>query len=221
VARKQKITPDTIMISRFFAYVQYQLGAQYDDAGKAVLDTSWSAQLQGSERVWMMLEGVHVLTLMLFVGSILFVDLRLLGVVFRNRPVSKVADSILPYTVGGFVAILATGLPLFFANAFEYYHSVIFRIKVVLLFAAAINIFIFHYRIQANRAVWDNAVRPPVKARIAAGTSIALWAAVILAGRFMAYDWFSCENASGLIAAAEQCNVREATLASIEPELAQ
>ncbi|MDX3908409.1 MAG: hypothetical protein QHC67_01120 [Sphingobium sp.] len=169
----------------------------------------------------MLLEGTHVVTLMLFAGSILFVDLRLLGVLLPNRPVSKVADSILPYTVGGFLVMLLTGTALFFANPFEYYHNVIFRVKLVFVVAAAINIFIFHFRVQANRGAWDDAQRPPAKVRFAAGTSIALWVAVIVAGRCMAYDWFSCDMASGFVAAAEQCQERTATLAAIEPGLAQ
>lgn len=209
------------MISRFFAYLQYQFGAQTDAAGRALSDTSWSAQLQGSEQLWMLVEGTHVLTLMLFAGSILFVDLRLLGLILPNRPVSKVTDSILPFTIGGFIVMVLTGSALFFANPFEYFHNVVFRAKLIFLLAAAVNIFIFHYRVQANRSTWDNAVKPPAKARWAAGTSIALWFAVIVAGRFMAYDWFSCDMASDLIAAAEQCNERTATLAAIAPGLAQ
>ncbi len=209
------------MISRFLAYLQYQLGAQIDAAGQALSDTSWSAQLQGSERLWMLLEGTHVMTLMLFAGSILFVDLRLLGLVFPNRPISTVSHNILPYTVVGFLVMVATGVGLFLANPFEYYHNVVFRLKLAFLVAAAINIFIFHYRVQADRAAWDNAARPPRKARLAAGTSITLWIAVIIAGRFMAYDWFSCESASGLLATVQQCQERTATLAGLAPELAQ
>ncbi len=208
------------MISRFLAYLQYQFGAQLDSAGRALSDTSWSAQLQGSERIWMLLEGTHVITLMLFAGSILFVDLRLLGLVLPKWPVSKVADSILPYTVAGFIILLLTGLALFFANPFEYYHNVVFRIKLAFLAVAAINIFVFHYRIQKNRAAWDSAARPPFKVRFAAGTSIALWIAVIFAGRAMAYSWYDCDTAQGSAAAIGQCKQRATTLASIEPELA-
>ncbi len=42
----------------------------------------------------MLIEGTHVLTLMVFAGTILFLDLRLLGVAFRNVPVSGVADQV-------------------------------------------------------------------------------------------------------------------------------
>lgn len=209
------------MLSNFLAYIQFKLGAAFDSAGHAISDTSWSAQLQGSERLWMLLEGAHVLTLMLFAGSILFVDLRLLGVTFRNVPVSKITDTLLPYTVAGFVVMLLTGVALFFANPLEYYHNVVFRLKFIFLIAAAINIFYFHYRVQANRAAWDEQPKPPASARRAAAFSLALWIGVIVAGRFAAYDWFSCDTAQGFVAAAAQCSDRAVTLAAIESELSQ
>lgn len=207
------------MVSEFLAYLQYKLGATFDASGHVISDTSWSAQLQGSERLWMLLEGTHVLTLMLFAGSILLVDLRLLGVAFRNIAVSKVADTILPYTVVGFIVMVITGSALFFANPLEYYHNFVFRLKLVFLVAAAINIFVFHYRVQSDRAAWDHHAKPPAAARRAAALSLALWIGVIVAGRFAAYDWLSCDTAKGFVAAAAQCSDREVTLAAIEPEL--
>lgn len=208
------------MVSDFLAYIQYKLGAAFDSTGHAIADTSWSAQLQGSERLWMVLEGAHVLTIMLFAGSILFVDLRLLGAVLRTTPVSKVTDTLLPYTVAGFAVMVLTGLALFFANPIDYFHNIIFRIKVLFLIAAAVNIFVFHYRVQANRAVWDHLARPPGSARRAAALSLFLWVGVIMAGRFAAYDWFSCDIATGFVADVAQCSDREVTLAAVETELA-
>lgn len=207
-------------VSSFLAYIQFQLGAQIDASGKAIADTSWSAQLQSSESLWMALEGAHVLTIMLFVGSILFVDLRLLGVVWRKSPVSAVADSVLPFTVAGFAIMVLTGAALFFANPLEYYHSFIFRLKAVLLIAAAINIFIFHYRLQKDRARWDALPRPPLPARLSAGFSLVLWVLVVTTGRYAAYDWFACEGATGFIAGFAQCDDYGQALASAQAELA-
>jgi len=209
------------MVSSWMAYLQFVLGARRDGAGHILSDTSLSAQLQGSERLWMLIEGTHVLTLMLFAGTILFVDLRLLGLTLRGAPVSKVTDSVLPYTIAGFVLMVITGTALFFANPFEYYHNFFFRLKFLFLIAAAVNIFLFHHRVQANRAQWDDAARPPTAARAAAAVSLTLWIAVIISGRYVAYDWFKCQNAHGLIAVAAQCSEHDATLRRIQPELAR
>jgi len=209
------------MISEWLAELQYRLGATLDPSGRIVADTSWSAQLQSSERLWMMVEGVHVISLMVFAGTILFVDLRLLGVALRDTPVSRVADSLLWWTVGGFALILLTGGTLFFSNPLEYYHNLAFRVKLVLLLAAALNVFWFHVRVQRDRAAWDAAPVPPLAARRSAATSLALWFAVIVAGRYMAYDWVKCMNPGWLVSEVAQCEIYDRTLAKMDAETVQ
>jgi len=209
------------MISEWLAALQYRLGATLDGSGHIVADTPWSAQLQSSERLWMIVEGTHVISLMVFAGTILFVDLRLLGVVLRGTPVSKVADNLLPWTVGGFLLILLTGGALFFSNPLEYFHNFAFRVKLVLLLAAAINVFWFHFRVQRDRAAWDAAPVPPRAARRSAATSLALWFAVIAAGRYMAYDWVKCMNPGWFVSEVAQCETYDRTLAAIDQETVQ
>ncbi|MBC2665451.1 hypothetical protein H7F51_07950 [Novosphingobium flavum] len=209
------------MISEWLAGLQYRLGATIDTAGHIVPDTSWSARLQGSDRLWMLIEGTHVLSLMLFAGTILFVDLRLLGAVLRSVPVSRVAGSLLPWTVAGFLVTVTTGSALFFSDPLEYFHNFAFRLKALFLLGAAVNIFWFHFRVQANRPQWDGAEVPPRAARISAATSLAVWFAVIVAGRYMAYDWVKCMNPGALVSEIAQCSTYDATLAEIDAETAQ
>ena len=203
-------------LSNFLAWIEFSLGAEVDAAGNIIADTSWSAQLQASERLWMVLEGTHVLTIMLFAGTILFVDLRLLGLVLRKVPVSQVADNVLPITVAAFGVMAVTGVLLFLAQPLEYFHSLIFRFKILFLLVAAINIFWFHYKVQRGRAEWDAKALPPVSARVSAAMSIALWVLVIATGRYAAYGWVSCDNIDGLAAQAAQCATYDATLAQYD-----
>lgn len=210
----------TSRVSDFLAYVQYRLGAESAPGGLVVPDTSWSARLQGSETLWMVLEGTHVLTIMLFAGTILFVDLRLLGLALRETPVSRVSKAVLPWTVAGFVVMVITGSALFFANPLEYYHSFVFRLKAVFLLLAALNIFYFHWRASAGQHKWDDATRPPVRVRASAAASLALWLLVIATGRYAAYDWFSCDVATGFVAEVSQCDHYTQSLNKAEAELA-
>jgi hypothetical protein len=162
--------------------------------GKGPGDTaqSWSEALLGSLNFWGLLEGTHLLTLMLFAGTIFVVDLRLLGVTFRRTPVSVVSDKILPLTVTGFLILIVTGLALFFAKPVVYYHNIWFRAKLVFLVLAMINIAIFHTRVQRNQSAWDTLATPPMAARISAVLSLVSWLLVIAMGRFIPYNWFDC-----------------------------
>ena len=86
-----------------------------------------------------------------------------------------------------------TGLLLFYATPVRNYQNVFFRIKVILLVAAGLNVWLFHSRIHRRVAEWDHAPVPPRAARIAAIVSLTAWAGVVVAGRMMAYNWFDCD----------------------------
>src|SRR3954465_4569501 len=122
--------------------------------GPADTDITWSDALASSLNFWGLLEGTHVLTLMLFAGTIFVVDLRLLGLIFKKTPVSVVSDRILPLTIFAMALMVTTGVALFFAKPLLYYHNVWFRLKLVFLAAAFINIIVFHFRVQRNMAAW-------------------------------------------------------------------
>jgi uncharacterized membrane protein YidH (DUF202 family) len=200
----------------FLAWLQTSLGK-----GEGELAQSWSEALLGSLNFWGLLEGTHVLALMLFAGTILVVDLRLLGVTFRRTPVSLLSAKVLPLTVFGFALMLATGLALFFAKPLVYYHNIWFRAKLIFLLLAIINIAIFHLRVQRNQAAWDRMERPPASARASAAVSLLAWVLVITMGRFMAYSWFECgKPMPAWINAVQECAASEGgavDLAELQP----
>ncbi len=156
-------------------------------------DTPWSVSLHESLYAYTVIETVHVLAITLFVGTIALVDLRLLEAAFPTTPVSQMLDRILPWTVAGFVVMIATGLLLFYAIPVRTFHSVWFRTKLILLLLGAVNIFLFHRRVQRDQAAWDLGPTPR-KARIAAVISLCVWAGVIVMGRMIAYNWFDCDK---------------------------
>jgi len=175
------------MIDAFLNWLQHSLGkGSADDA------QSWSEALLGSLNFWSLLEGTHLIALMLFAGTILVVDLRLLGVTFRKTKVSVISDAILPLTIFSFAFVMITGLGLLFAKPLFYYHNIWFRAKMVILALALLNILIFHGRIQATQDSWDSDAKPPRAARMAAAGSLIAWLLVITCGRFIPYDWFEC-----------------------------
>ncbi len=152
-----------------------------------------SIALRESLFVWPLVESTHVLTLALFVGSTAMMDLRLLGVSFGGVPVSAFTARLLPWTRAGFALMAVTGLLLFYATPVRNYQNVFFRIKVILLVAAGLNVWLFHSRIHRRVADWDLDIPPPRAARIAAVVSLTAWAGVVVAGRMMAYNWFDCD----------------------------
>jgi hypothetical protein len=153
-------------------------------------DTPWSIALHESQYAYTVVESVHVLTLCLFLGFAIILDLRLLGVSMKNVPVSQVSMRLLPWITVGFVVMVASGALLFYAIPVRTYENIFFRVKVLLLILAGLNAFVFHSTIWKRLHEWDNDPVPPARARVAGVLSLIFWAGIVVAGRMIAYNWF-------------------------------
>jgi hypothetical protein len=172
----------------FFVWLRDELGRSGDGQ-------SWSQQIAESLNLWNVTEGTHVLTLMFFAGTIWLVDLRMMGVAFRNVPVSTITEKVLPITQIAFVVMVVTGVISFLGrDPVLYYHDVWFRLKMIFLILATINIFWFHNYVQKGMAEWDADPSPPMAVKLSGAFSLTAWIIVIIFGRFIAYDWYRCEK---------------------------
>ena len=152
-------------------------------------DTNIGTSLR--ESIWMfpIVESTHVLALSISVGTLFWMDLRLTGKFMKNQPISKVSNSVLPWTLIGFTIMTITGVLLFWCQAVKAYNSIFFKIKITLLILAAINAIAYHSTIYLKMDEWDKASPPPAQARFAGWASIVLWIGIIIAGRTMAYNF--------------------------------
>jgi hypothetical protein len=152
--------------------------------------TPWSIALHESLWVYPIVESIHVLTLCLFVGTAVMLDLRLLGMTMRQVPFSVVATRLMPWTTAGFTVMVLSGSLLFYAVPVRTYLNIFFRIKVAMLILAGLNVWIFNRTVYRRVAKWDLEPVTPLGARVAAGISLVLWASIVVAGRMIAYNWF-------------------------------
>jgi hypothetical protein len=150
-------------------------------------NTPLGASIRESAYAYPFIEGTHVLGLSLSVGTIMWFDLRLLGLSMRRDPVSHVFAQVRPWMLAGFAIMFTTGALLFSARAADAYNSTYFRIKAGLLVLGALNVLVFHTTVDRQRAQWDTG-RPPFRARMAGLVSLILWFGIIAAGRIMAYN---------------------------------
>jgi len=155
----------------------------------------WSVNLHESFYMYNWIESTHVLTLMLCLGMLLIIDLRMLGLSMNTVPASKIAARLNTPMAIGFVIMFITGIILYTGIPVRTTQSLWFRIKMILLVAAAVNAWLFHRHMKASVASWDTDPVPPKRTRVAAILSLSLWAGVIVCGRFIAYDWYDCGKA--------------------------
>lgn len=152
----------------------------------AIEQQPYAAAIAHSQWLFPFFEIAHVLALTLVVGSVAMIDLRLLGVGNRERPITELLGSVLPWTWSAFAVAATFGLLLFSSKASIYYMNVPFRIKMICMGLAALNMLVFHGLIQRDVATWDQGA-PPLRVRIAGGISLALWIVIVAAGRWIGF----------------------------------
>jgi hypothetical protein len=149
-------------------------------------ELSFPTQIRESEWLFPTIETVHVFALVLVVGSIMTVDLRLLGFTNKERSFSEVAGEMLPWTWVAFTVAAVAGLLMFSSKALVYYGNIPFRLKMCCLLLAGINMVLFHWLGTRHLETWDRR-RPPSSARLAGGASLLLWTTIVAAGRWIGF----------------------------------
>ena len=133
--------------------------------------------------------SAHVLSLGVFFGTIVMLDLRLLGQGMRTTPVSDLVERLLPWTRASFALMALSGALLIWTEAVKCYSSTSFRIKMALILLAGINILVFHRGTYRTVGAWDNAAELPARAKLAGFLSLLLWTGVLAAGRAVGYNY--------------------------------
>jgi hypothetical protein len=133
------------------------------------------------------IETLHVIAIATVFGSILMLDLRLIGIADRNVRVSQYSRELLGLTWTAFVCAVITGLLLFISRAPDYLVNLQFQLKMLCILLAGVNMTIFHRGAFRRVLEWDTREPPPAAVRIAGLLSILCWTAVIFLGRWIGF----------------------------------
>ncbi len=142
--------------------------------GAAIRDSLW---------LFPVIEAFHLVAFAVIGGTILVVDLRLLGIGVRS-PVAPLARSVEPWLVGSLAVMIPSGILLFLSEAIKCYYSFPFWVKMwSLLLALAFTFTIRHRVVSADPAELRGHWR-----RTAAVVSILLWSGVAWGGRWIGFS---------------------------------
>jgi uncharacterized protein DUF6644 len=143
--------------------------------GEAIRISTW---------LFPVIEGIHLLGLCVIGGAILVVDMRLLGLGLRHQPVAELARDSRPFLIGSLAVMLVTGPLLFSSEAVKCYYSTAFWFKMTSLALAII----FTFTVRQQVTQWDDARIGPIKGKLVALISLALWSGVGWGGRWIGFS---------------------------------
>ena len=153
-------------------------------------ETSVSVSIRESILMFPLLEGGHLLGISAPAWTIAISDLRMMGLICKKESASDVFHQLIPWITAGFLLMIVTGGLLLWSEPVKCYNSIWFRLKVLFLFLAGLNVLIFHSsKVYRHMHEWEWAANPPRAAKIAGWISLISWGIVIIAGRTTAYNF--------------------------------
>jgi hypothetical protein len=135
--------------------------------------------MQTSKWAFAAVEMVHLVALALLGGSVLVIDLRLLGLLFRGVQARALGCDLGRVLLASLAVMVASGVALVSEEAGKCYASPAFRWKMALLAAAVTFYFTLHRRALERTGTGA----PDLWCRAAGAVSLMLWLGVGVAGR--------------------------------------
>ena len=157
------------------------------DLFEAIQNLPFAVAIAESDKLFPSIEVVHVFALTMVVGTISMLDLRLLQVTSKDLSVLQTAKDVLPFTWGAFVLAAISGSLMFSSKAVFYSESIPFRLKMVAMALAGLNMLIFHFTTYRTVEQWSAHPHTPRLAKVAGGLSLLFWVAVVTCGRWVGF----------------------------------
>ena len=146
-----------------------------------------AATIRNSLYLFALIESFHVVGVAAVVGTVLVIDLRLLGLASINRPFTLIASDVFRWTWLAFGLAAVTGALMFVTNATMYFVNPYFRVKMALLVLAGLNMLVFELTARRSVGQWNALPAAPPSGRRVAVASLAIWVAVIFLGRWVGF----------------------------------
>lgn len=134
------------------------------------------------------IQTVHILGIAVVMGSVVLLDLRILGLAVPSQKIAEMTDRLMPWLWWALASNLVSGAFFLFGRPLRYFNNPIFGWKVSFLIPAVLLTLFFHLMHRRQEGYWELNSRRLWSARAIALMSLILWLMVAMAGRWIAYS---------------------------------
>jgi len=160
--------------------------AQWIAAGKAREFATWL--LSNTPGLPPILQTVHLLSIAAIMGSIIFINLRMLGLAVPRQHIGEMIGRLMPWTWFALLSLFISGLPFILARPARYFTNPVFQIKFSLLLPAILLAVLFYRLSKRETDYWTNSTQRLIAGKVIAASSLLLWFTIVMAGRWIAYS---------------------------------
>jgi hypothetical protein len=140
--------------------------------------------IAGSDWAYPLVQATHFTGLSIWVGTIVAVDLSLLGVGKKSSAPLQLSDTLFVWNWIGFAIAVTGGFLLFSVSAETYVANPAFLTKLGLLIPLGL---VLHVVIQQKAPAWEKASETPPVAKVAGFAELMLWLCVATAAVLIPY----------------------------------
>lgn len=143
-----------------------------------------------SHGAWMIptIQSIHIIGIATAVGSAFMLAMRVTGWLGGDQTLLQTQQRYGPWLTGALWLLLATGLLLVLAEPPREFDTVSFWLKMGLVALMATLSFAFQRSVRRHDRRWETALINRASVKATALLTFVVWAAIILLGRFIAYD---------------------------------
>jgi uncharacterized membrane protein YtjA (UPF0391 family) len=145
---------------------------------EALEQMSWVRTLSETGWMYATVSVIHYFSMFVLIGTVVILDLRVLGVAARRQTATQLAEQLSPWTWTFLVLALVSGFLEFSVIAGDYAQTWPFRVKMLVILVAIVSTII----VRRNVPHWDRLPVVPMGAKVLAAVSLVLWVGAILAG---------------------------------------
>jgi hypothetical protein len=145
------------------------------------------------------IQSIHIVGIGLVMGSVLMIDLRILGWAWTDQTVRQTTSRFGPWLTGSLCLLLATGILMVIGEPVRELVTFSFWVKMGLVAFGALVATIFQRALRRHDERWEHALVHRRSIKALAVLTFLVWACVIVLGRLIAYDhvWGSWSPAKG------------------------
>lgn len=151
--------------------------------------TSPSVALQTHEWAIPTIQSLHILAIGCVLASVLMIDLRVLGLAWRDETLTQTTARFGPWLSWGLLVLLLTGIGMIVGEPARELLALSFWLKMGLLVVGTALAVAFLRSLGRHEVEWETARARTGSVKALAVTTLVVWAAIVVLGRLIAYDY--------------------------------
>jgi hypothetical protein len=134
------------------------------------------------------IQSVHIVGIGLVMGSVLMIDLRILGLAWTDQTVRQTTSRFGPWLTGSLWLLLVTGLLMVVGEPVRELVTFSFWLKMALVAVGTVVAVAFQRALRREERRFEDAASHGGSIRTLAVVTFLVWIGVIFLGRLIAYD---------------------------------